>query len=112
MEKYQRLSLDEREMIGQLLSQGKSLRFIAEALLRNVSTISREVGHFSSRGSRYKPWLAHYCADYLSARHNTGRRIASNPKLHSFIIEKLKLRWSPVQISMELSRCYPNNKDM
>ena len=107
MEKYQRLSLDEREMIGQLLSQGKSLRFIAEALLRNVSTISREVGHFSSRGSRYKPWLAHYCADYLSARHNTGRRIASNPKLHSFIIEKLKLRWSPVQISMELSRCYP-----
>jgi len=32
MEKYQRLSLDEREMIGQLLSQGKSLRFIAEAL--------------------------------------------------------------------------------
>jgi IS30 family transposase len=29
MEKYQRLSLDEREMIGQLLSQGKSLRFIA-----------------------------------------------------------------------------------
>ncbi|MCF8342337.1 MAG: helix-turn-helix domain-containing protein, partial [Chitinophagaceae bacterium] len=30
MEKYQRLSLDEREMIGQLLSQGKSLRFIAE----------------------------------------------------------------------------------
>ena len=112
MEKYQRLSLDEREMIGQLLSQGKSLRFIAEALLRNVSTISREVGHFSSRGSRYKPCLAHYCADYLSARHNTGRRIASNPKLHSFIVEKLKLRWSPVQISMELSRCYPNNKNM
>lgn len=112
MEKYQRLSLDEREMIGQLLSQGKSLRFIAEALSRNVSTISREVGPFSSRGSRYKPWLAHYCADYLSARHNTGRRIASNPKLHSFIVEKLKLRWSPVQISMELSRCYPNNKDM
>lgn len=112
MEKYQRLSLDEREMIGQLLSQGKSLRFIAEALSRNVSTISREVGHFSSRGSRYKPWLAHYCADYLSARHNTCRRIASNPKLHSFIVEKLKLRWSPVQFSMELSRCYPNNKDM
>ena len=46
MEKYQRLSLDERDMIGQLLSQGKSLRFIAEALSRNVSTISREVGYF------------------------------------------------------------------
>lgn len=112
MEKYKRLSLDEREMIGQLLSQGKSLRFIAEALSRNVSTISREVGHFSRRDSRYKPWLAHYCADYLSARHNTGRRIARNPKLHSFIVEKLRRRWSPVQISMELKRLYPNNKNM
>ena len=112
MEKYHRLSLDERETIGQLLSQGKSLKFIADSLSRNVSTISREIRHFSARVTRYKPWLAHYCADYLSARHNTGRRISRNPKLHSFIVAKLKLRWSPVQISMELSRCYPNNKDM
>ena len=57
MEKYQRLSLDEREMICQHLSQGKSLRFVPESLGRNVSTISREVGHFSCRGNRYKPWL-------------------------------------------------------
>ena len=112
MEKYQRLSLDEREMIGQLLSQGKSLRFIAESLGRNVSTISRAVKHFSSRGKRYTAWLVYYCADYLSMRHNCNIRIVSNPKLHSFIVEKLKLRWSPVQISMELKRLYPNNKDM
>jgi IS30 family transposase len=112
MGKYQRLNLDDREMIGQLLSQVKSLRFIAESLGRNVSTISRETGHFFPRGNRYKSWLAHYCADYLSARHNTSRRIVGNPKLHSFIVEKLKLRWSPVQISMELKCCYPNNKNM
>jgi IS30 family transposase len=92
MEKYQRLSLDEREMIGQLLSQGKSLRFITETLFRNASTISREVRHFSARGNRYKPWLTHYCTDYLSASYNTGRRISRNPKLHSFIVEKLQLR--------------------
>ncbi|MBW0160813.1 MAG: helix-turn-helix domain-containing protein, partial [Sediminibacterium sp.] len=29
MNKYQRLSIDERELIGQYLSQGKSLRSIA-----------------------------------------------------------------------------------
>jgi len=74
MEKYQRLSLDEREMIGQLFSQSKSLRFITEFLGRNVSTISREVKHFSSRGNWYKPWLARYCADYLSVRHNCSTR--------------------------------------
>jgi IS30 family transposase len=110
MEKYQRLSLDEREMIGQHLSHGKSLRFIAESLGRNVSTISREVKHFSSRGNRYKPCLANYCTDYQTIRHNCRRRIASNPKLQSFIVEKLKLSWSPVEISMELKRCHPNNK--
>jgi IS30 family transposase len=90
MEKYQRISLDKREMIGQLLSQGKSLTFIAETLTRNVSTISREVGHFTRRDTRYKPWLAHYYADYLSVGYNTGRRISRNPKLHSFIVEKLR----------------------
>lgn len=112
MEKYQRLSLDEREMIGQQLSQGKSLRFIAESIGRNLTTISCVVKHFSSRANRYKPLLAHYCADYLSVRHYCSRRIANTPKLHSFIVEKLKLRWSPVQISMELKRCHPNNKNM
>jgi len=112
MEQYEQLSLDEREMIGQHLSQGKSLRFIAESTGRNVRTIRSEFKHFSSRGKRYKPWFAYYCADYPSVRYNCNRRIASNPKLHSFIVEKLKLRWSPVQISMELKRCYPNNKNM
>ena len=112
MIKYPRLSLDEREMIGQHLSQGKSLRFIAESTGRNVRTIRSEFKHFSSRGKRYKPWFAYYCADYPSVRYNCNRRIASNPKLHSFIVEKLKLRWSPVYINMELKRCHPNNKNM
>lgn len=112
MIKYQRLSLDEREMIGQFLSQGKSLRFIARSLSRNVSTISREVRLFRLQEVSYKPWLAHHCADYLSSKHHTGNRISRNSKLHSFIVDKLRLRWSPTQISMELKRCYPNNKDM
>lgn len=99
-------------MIGQLLSQGKSLMFIAESTERNVRTISSEFKHFSSRGKQYKPWFAYYCADYLSVRYNCNKRIASNPKLHSSIVEKLKLSWSLVHISMELKRCYPNNKNM
>jgi IS30 family transposase len=102
VKKYKRLSLDKREMMCKLMSKGKSLRLIAERLSRNVSTISHELRHFTRRDSRYKQWLDHYCADYLSARQNIGRRLSRNPKLHSFIVEKLKLRWSPVQISMEL----------
>ncbi len=89
---HQRLSLDERELIDQRLSHGKSLRYVAESHGINVSTISRKVGHFSSSGNRYKPWLAQYSADYLSGSHDNGRRICRNPKLHSFIVGKLKLR--------------------
>lgn len=40
-------------MIGQLLSLGKSHGFIAESLDRNVTTFSRELGHFPSRVNRY-----------------------------------------------------------
>lgn len=65
MNKYQRLSIDERELIGQYLSQGKSLRCIALCLNRHVSTISRELKHFTTSGTRYKAWLAQQCADYL-----------------------------------------------
>jgi len=112
MNKYQRLGIDERELIGQYLSQGKSLRSIALCLGRHVSTISREVKHFTTHGNQYKAWLAQHCADCLSRKHNERCRIATTPKLYSFIVEKLKLRWSPQQISKELLKLYPTKEHM
>lgn len=112
MNKYQRLSIDERELIGQYLSQGKSYRYIALCLNRSVSTISREVKYYSYSGSAYKAWLSQYSADYLYQKRNCRSRIATNSKLYSFIVEKLKLRWSPQQISRELLKRYPTKKHM
>ncbi|HVB02666.1 MAG TPA: IS30 family transposase [Chitinophagaceae bacterium] len=112
MVKYKRLSLDERESISQFLSQGNSLRSIALVLNRNVSTISREIKYFNKTGTGYRAWLAQHCSDYLSRTRNRGSKIESNPKLYSFIVEKLKLRWSPQQISKELQKLYPTNWDM
>lgn len=112
MNKYQRLSIDERELIGQYLSQGKSLRFIALCINRQVSTISREVKYYATSGTRYKAWMSQYSADYLSQKRNCRSRIATTPKLYSFIVEKLKLRWSPQQISRELLKLYPTKKHM
>jgi len=43
MEKYHHLGFDERDLISQLLSQGKSLRDISASLGRNVSNVSRQV---------------------------------------------------------------------
>jgi IS30 family transposase len=97
MNKYQRFSIDERELIGQCLSQGKSLLFIALCINRQVSTISREVEYYATSGTRYKAWMSKYSADYLSQKRNCRSRIATTPKLYSFIVEKLKQRWSPQQ---------------
>ena len=85
MNKYQRLSIDERELIGQYLSQGKSLRFIA-------LYINREVKYYATSCTRYKAWMSQYSADYLSQKRNCRSRIATTPKLYHL---RPKLRWSP-----------------
>jgi IS30 family transposase len=43
MKTYKRLSAAEREIISQLLAQGKSCACIAQELRRSRSTITREV---------------------------------------------------------------------
>jgi hypothetical protein len=55
------------------MPQGKSLRFIGKTLSRNVSTINREVGYLTLRGSSYKSYLNHYYVDRLFAGHNTEK---------------------------------------
>ena len=44
MNKYKRLSIDEREEISRILTQKCSFQSIATSLGLNVNTISREVG--------------------------------------------------------------------
>lgn len=70
MRKYTRLDLEEREMIGQLLSQGKSLRSIALKLNRYVSTISREVRYYLEHNRPYKAWFSHCYSQVLTSTNN------------------------------------------
>ena len=112
MRKYSRLDLEERELIGQFLSQGLSLRSIAKNLNRNVSTISREIRYYLKDDRPYKAWFSHCCSIVLTSKRNCRCKIDRNPKLHSFIVEKLRLRWSPKQISQELKKQFTDNKDM
>jgi IS30 family transposase len=106
------LDLEERELIGQFLSQGLSLRSIAKNLNRNVSTISLEIRYYLKDDRPYKAWFSHCCSIFLTSKRNCRGKIDRNPKLHSFIVEKLRLRWSPKQISQELKKQFTENKDM
>lgn len=91
------LTLEEREEIRAGLSAKKSIREIARQLNRAPSTISREIER--NRGRR---WYKAVNADRRAWR--TARRpklcvLAENSKLRALVIEKLRLNWSPEQIS-------------
>ena len=46
---YSHYTQEERKCLQQLLEEGRSFRYIARALGRNVSSVSREVKRNSSR---------------------------------------------------------------
>ncbi len=104
------LTLEEREEIRAGLSAKMSIRAIARQLNRAPSTISREVNR--NRGRR---WYKAVDADRRAWRMTKRAKpcaLATNLELRALIIEKLKLNWSPEQISGWLKVNMPRNKHM
>jgi len=102
---YHHLSPLEREELSRGLAQGLSLRAIASALHRSPSSLSREV--------RRNAVLTGYRA-YSAGRHAWRRTLIPRQKpftllrpiLWRIIQEKLRLQWSPEQISSWLQETY------
>ncbi len=105
--KYQHLSVWEREKIQEMLWQKCSVRAIAKELDRSPSSISREIKrNLPKEHYRYTPRLAHEKA--LNKRKSRGRKDRLKDDLtRIYVIEKLKLRWSPEQISGRISLDIP-----
>ena len=91
-----RLNLFERYRIQCLLETGCSLRDIARRLDRAPSTISRELRR-NRAGARYQPETAQRLSRQRRAKASAVPRI--NPEAVALIEEKLRLDWSPEQIS-------------
>lgn len=104
---FKQLSISEREEIVILLNKKKySLRDIAHALSRNVSTISREIKKNSVRNK--KTGVLEYIAQKATLKKYqrrkyckiTLKKIKSHPELEQYMREKvLTLDWSPETIS-------------
>lgn len=98
------LSLDERIKIEISYREGESFRQIANSLGggRSASTISREVAGKPRIGlGRYQAHIAHEKA--FTKRENRGKRPRlKNDLIRKYTVEKLKLGWSPEQISLRL----------
>jgi transposase, IS30 family len=108
-----RLSLQEREVIFQGLTDRVSLRSIARRLGRAPSTVLREL----TRNEDQRRDLWYFPADADEAAHRRARRpkqlkLHSRPELRASVEAMLQLRWSPQQIAAWLRRACPDNLGM
>lgn len=109
--KFTRLTHIERVEIYKLIALKKSLSEIARTLSRNKSTISREVKPFGR--DKYHHYDGERKAVYSVSNRRSGKnKMQQNPALEQYVLEKLQKKWSPDQISVSLTKQYPNNKLM
>lgn len=101
---FKQLNLNERIQIEIKHNQGWSLSDIARDLGcgRNRSTISRELGGRPRKGrGKYEAYKAH-CQAIERVKDRGKRERLKNEATRKYTIEKLKLGWSPEQISLRI----------
>jgi IS30 family transposase len=99
---YQQVTDRERYFIAVHWSEGESQAYIAKLLKRHRSTISRELKRNSHPGGWYTPKLADTKA---KARRRASRKTSRfSPSQWALIHSKLRVDWSPEQISGRLAR--------
>jgi IS30 family transposase len=104
------LSETEREEISRGLARGDGFREIGRAIGRSHTTVAREVNRNGGR-RRYRAQRAEEAA-WERARRPKPSKLFLSFSLRAIVEEKLKLRWSPQQISHWLHRTYPDDSSM
>jgi IS30 family transposase len=110
-----RLSLQDREDIADLHSQGCGVREIARELGWDPSTISRELRRSPlppcGRRAAYRASVAQADADVKSCRAKPAK-LATNLVLRREVQERLEHNHSPEQISLRLREDFPDDPEM
>ena len=104
------LILAEREDISRGIASGESIRGIAKALKRAVSTVSREVARHGGR-PLYRASEADRQA-WESTLRPKPCLLATHSKLQEIVASKLIEDWSPEQISGWLKQSYPDDESL
>jgi len=107
---YQHFKDVERKELSALLKKGYSIRFCANALGKDPSSVSREIKRNSRRKGIYDPINAGHKAyvKRLRSKHK-GMKIRQHPWLEAYIMERLQRAWTPEQIANRL--WYENEKE-
>lgn len=111
--KYNRLTLAERRIIQNKLNQRCSFNEIADWLNRSVSTITNEVKQGGCNRYTYNAERANRRAKRHGSKRKKGKsKMNKDSKLRKYVLSKLRLNWSPVQIAENLKLEYPDNMNM
>ena len=105
-----RLSLAEREEISRGVVAGESCRAIARRLSRAPSTVCRELTG-NGGAQRYRAVEADAAA-LMRARRPKPAKLATHERLRRLVAAKLRLRWSPQQISGWLRSQYAGDPEL
>ena len=104
------LTAGEREELSRGLARGESCRAIARKMSRAASSVSREVGRNGGRDG-YRAAEADLAA-VRRRRRPKASKLALLAPLQAEVEARLKLRWSPRQISAWLKREHSGNPQM
>jgi len=110
---YTRLTAFEREEISRGLAAGQTFGQIAQALGREVSTVSRELSRLRYNPRSYRATFAGEMARKKKNHRKTIQpRLLRNKALRSYVIAHLRLLWSPEEIAARLKLAYPDDMSM
>ncbi len=104
---YKHLSSEERDKIAVLRARGLSYGDIAMAISRDKSTVFRELNRNSA--PVYNVYLPHkaHTRSKDRKRQSARRPRLKNTMIEQYVIDNLKLGWSPEQISGRLPQDHP-----
>lgn len=112
MSTYIRLSEEDREEVSRGCAAGWSFTHIAHNINRSVSTVSREVWGNCRYKRCYRASNAQRRASGVRHRKKQLSKLESNEPLKTYVLEKLRLHWSPQEIVRRLQKDYATDMIM
>ena len=94
-----------------LKRQGLSLRAIASELNRSPSTLSRELRRRAVEGQPYDAEAAGLAARSARLRCRPRRKLVEGTDLYDVVVDMLRNKWSPQQISGTLKAMFPHHSE-
>lgn len=98
---HKKLGIEDRRFLSLMLKRKESLRGIAKALERSVSTISDELRRNGLPNGDYVAETAQYMSD-ARKRRTKWRQPLKDSVTYGFVLEKLREGWSPEQVAGRL----------